>query len=299
MTRVPNHHTYSQSVIARFWAKVDRRGEDECWPWLASTRPSGYGRFAIGMGRATSAHRFSFEVHRGPIPAGMFVCHHCDNPPCVNPAHLFVGTPRDNSRDAARKGRCAPQRRPEMYRGERQHSAKLSEADVVEIRRLFAGGAGVSELAQAFGVNSSAIYRVVRWKAWRHVPSERTESVRTRRALSEAEVLSIRERCFQGASFQKVTDEVGLDPKTVGLLARGKTYQQYGGPISPRRRKRHLAPDQVAELRARYAEGNITQKALAPHFGLSESMVQKIVSGRAWRNAAKRAARRAAKQAAA
>ena len=100
-------------MMDRFWAKVDQRGSDECWPWLGSTKSGGTSR-AYGMfwdaGRVRPAHVVAWELANGqPFPAGMDGCHHCDTPSCVNPAHIFPGTARDNAQDAAHKGRVSNQ----------------------------------------------------------------------------------------------------------------------------------------------------------------------------------------------
>lgn len=88
----------------RFWMRVDK--SDECWIWTAGRGDHGYGGLKNDEGRSVSAHRFSYELHHGPIPEGMVVCHRCDNPPCVRPDHLFLGSPADNVQDMFQKGRA-------------------------------------------------------------------------------------------------------------------------------------------------------------------------------------------------
>lgn len=89
----------------RFWPRVDTSGgPDACWEWTRGRDPHGYGRFATP--NSDLAHRASWELHNGPIPAGLNVLHHCDNPPCVNPRHLFLGTQKDNVDDMVAKGRA-------------------------------------------------------------------------------------------------------------------------------------------------------------------------------------------------
>jgi hypothetical protein len=100
------------SLSERFWSHVDRRGPDECWRWTASVCPKGYARLRH-EGRKRAAHQISWEIANGrPFPTGLFGCHKCDNPSCVNPAHIFPGTHGDNMRDASAKGRWSSQLKP-------------------------------------------------------------------------------------------------------------------------------------------------------------------------------------------
>ncbi len=145
--------------VALFWSKVKKT--ENCWLWTSTLNGSGYGIIYIRRGKPYGAHRFSFELHKGVIPEGMFVCHTCDTPACVNPEHLWVGTPAENSADMVRKNR--------KERGSAHYMAKLTEADVVKIRRFVAEGKTQTEVAQEFGVTSSLISAICRRKCWRHV----------------------------------------------------------------------------------------------------------------------------------
>jgi hypothetical protein len=95
----------TNAEISRFWDKVAVRGPDDCWEWQAGCFKRGYGAFAFDGHKPGYAHRFSYELHHGPIPEGMRVLHECDNPPCVNPKHLRAGTQKDNIQDAVNKDR--------------------------------------------------------------------------------------------------------------------------------------------------------------------------------------------------
>lgn len=152
-----------------FWAKV--RKTDTCWLWTGarSKGGTGYGQFMVG-GRHLIAHRFSFELHTGPIPPGMLVCHTCDTPPCCNPAHLFLGSNRDNLLDASRKGRLPAQRDRARVRGERNGFSVLSDEQVAWIRRVARSGtAKATEVARQLGVSATTARQAASGVRWSHV----------------------------------------------------------------------------------------------------------------------------------
>ena len=152
-------------VIERFWAKVDKTSE--CWLWtgaLLNKRDpqKHYGRLMIRP-RVVLAHRLSWQIHFGKIPAGLDVLHSCDHPRCVRPGHLFLGTHLDNMRDKKAKGRC---RNP---RGSTSHLAKLTEENVIAIRSRYANGERLADLGRAFRVTPEGIGNVVHRRTWRHL----------------------------------------------------------------------------------------------------------------------------------
>ena len=156
--------------LARFWSKVDQRGPDDCWPWTGARSAKGYGRIGVtidGRKAGIIASRFSFLIYYGPLPPGMMACHTCDNPPCVNPAHLFAGTAQTNAQDMVAKGRFRPaapgRRNPRPY----APAGKLSFADARLIRELHAEGQTQYMLAVQFGVSQPSISKVIRGETWR------------------------------------------------------------------------------------------------------------------------------------
>lgn len=156
--------TQEGDPLVRFWSKVDRSGgPDACWPWTGDKGGWGYGRIMIDRHRHL-AHRLSWEIANGPIPSALDCLHTCDNPICVNPAHLFLGTDADNVADKMAKGRHNG-----PY-GESVGTAKLTAEQVAEIRRRYLPRKVTHEhLATEFGVTKSCIGRIVQGKGWRHV----------------------------------------------------------------------------------------------------------------------------------
>lgn len=155
--------------VAKFWALVDRRGPDDCWPWRGARvgRDRSYGGFVVDQRRRTVvAHRISFEMTNGPIPDGMFVCHRCDNPPCVNPAHLFLGTHADNMRDMAQKGRAAD------TAGERHPQARLTAEQVHVIRKMLADGRTHRSVAAEFDVCPATVSHISSGRNWSSLPQK-------------------------------------------------------------------------------------------------------------------------------
>jgi hypothetical protein len=149
----------------RFWAKVEKTLT--CWVWTASGMHDGRGVFHADprSRRNVSAPRYSWEIHHGGIPEGMWVLHRCDNPRCVRPEHLFLGTASDNNLDSLRKGR---RQMPPVFRGAENSKTKLTEDAVRAIRAASAETAG--SLALAHGVSIGAIQHIRKGRSWKHLP---------------------------------------------------------------------------------------------------------------------------------
>jgi hypothetical protein len=170
------------TLTDRLWSRV-LKGAD-CWEWQGGRTPHGYGRLYY-QGHYQLTHRLVYELTYGPIPDGILVCHHCDNPCCVRPDHLFLGTQSDTMRDMTMKNRHGWQTHPDSYRGvnhwlrryperirrgEDVPNARLTEDKVRDIRRVYATGTiSQPQLARRFGVSQAMIDQVVTGRTWRHV----------------------------------------------------------------------------------------------------------------------------------
>lgn len=141
-------------LVDRFWEKVDKRGPDDCWEWQGKPDHSGYGKVQNDSGTVIPAHRAAWIMAHGEIPKGMLVCHHCDNPACVNVRHLFLGTQDDNMQDMARKGRGA---------------RKLTEVQVLEIRALAETDLSHTDIAKMFDTSRKNVGMIVRRESWKYI----------------------------------------------------------------------------------------------------------------------------------
>ena len=155
-----------KSITERFFEKVSIPDDpDACWEWMGARYANGYGSFGIeidGVWIAKPASRISYMINIGDIPTGMMVCHTCDNPPCTNPKHLFLGTQKDNMADAARKGRMnTPDRK-----GSNNGNAKLTKEMVIIIRKRSDNGESRTSLSKELGIPISTISQVARRKTW-------------------------------------------------------------------------------------------------------------------------------------
>jgi hypothetical protein len=146
-------------VRVRFMEYIEPVTESGCWIWTGPMMPSGYGRLSIGS-KNHGAHRLSYLFFRGEIAEGLSVCHHCDVPSCVNPAHLFLGTTQENTADKIRKGRNA--------KGCRVHN-KLTDEDVHAIRSATGGHGFKQKLARQYGVTGTMISLIRSRKSWKHI----------------------------------------------------------------------------------------------------------------------------------
>lgn len=169
------HVREKKTTLERIMSRVDT--SSGCWEWTGTRLPAGYGRISVN-GRHTYVHRLMWDLTHGAIPNGMFVCHQCDNPRCVNPDHLFVATQKDNLADMRTKERhpwhgkrgdeSLLRQRPEcILRGENNSMAKLSNIQVREMRRLFMTGTQTQrQLSRMFRINEGTVSLIVRGLAW-------------------------------------------------------------------------------------------------------------------------------------
>ena len=158
-------------LVDRFWEKA-LRCEEGCWPWTGYLTKTGYGMIGLSRSRRIErAHRVAWVLTNGPIPDGLSVLHHCDNRGCVRPDHLFLGTQADNIADMRAKGRANDRRpkRPGAHIGVKNPRARLTVANVWDIRAMRKDGMKFAEIALRFGVATPTIQHIISGKNWSHI----------------------------------------------------------------------------------------------------------------------------------
>lgn len=148
--------------LIRFWQNVDKSDPDKCWPWTSGKFSNGYGRLYF-QGSDVGTHRISWLIHNGPIPHGLWVLHKCDNHPCCNPDHLFLGTRIENISDMVSKGR--------QNKGEKNGGCKINEFDVGVIRSRYASGETCAAISKDYPISTGTVWKIIKRKKWAYYPA--------------------------------------------------------------------------------------------------------------------------------
>lgn len=213
----------------RFWPKVDKSPgqgpKGECWMWTAGTDGDGYGIFGDDGNRSAKAHRVSYEIAYNQDPGSLQVLHDCDTPGCVNPRHLYAGTPMDNMQDKINRGRA------KYSKGEDCGSAKLVAAQVKEIRKKYAAGEILISLASQYDVSKSAISLIVNEKTWTHLlenPKHRGDYAQGvdcgRAKLTDTKVRNIRKLHANGETGESLAKKYNVAPSNIWAIIHRKTW---------------------------------------------------------------------------
>lgn len=214
----------------RFWTKVDRTAPGGCWEWMANRNNKGYGLFRPGgIAPKKLAHRLSYEAAKGKIPKGLFVLHSCDNPRCVNPGHLSLGSSKDNVKDMDDRGR----RVTTSLRGTRNPFAKTTDADVIAIRRAYVAGTPTDDICRQYGIASVSDYM---GRAWTHlfdhpdcpsvseIKAEAARRTRNNSLLTKEAVVEIRKKLASGARGIDLAAQYGVHKATISDIKLRKIW---------------------------------------------------------------------------
>lgn len=274
-----------ERAVERFWSKVEHGEPDDCWWWTASRNKAGYGILNFA-GKSKLAHRVAWELQNdAKIPDGLSACHRCDQPACVNPRHIYLGTHQDNANDATERGRW------NHKRGEDNAVSKLTNKDVREIVARFNNGESGRAIAADYDIGSSVVHNIMSGKTWSHLtgiqkgktPDYTRRSRRTK--LTDSEVVAIRERYRSGEDQDLLAAEYGLTATSIRNLVSGRTFPDLPNAVPLRERRilqgAKLTKADVLTIRERAQDG-ISQAVLAKEYGITSTHTSRIVAGRVW-----------------
>jgi hypothetical protein len=198
-----------------FESKVIKK--DGCWDWVGVVDKDGYGLFPSGYHRTMRANRFSFLMHYGDLPKNILVCHHCDNPRCTNPEHLFLGTAKINSMDAKNKKRTTL--------GSKNAQTKLTENDVLEIRRLLTTYIQSKEICLKYDISSTTLNNIKTGKSWKHIPVNSNLIVDRRFKLNDEAVFYIKKALNIGISISRIAKDFNVSIGCITNIKFNKTWK--------------------------------------------------------------------------
>lgn len=213
-----------EATLAVFFSRC-RKSDTGCWLWTGTLNNGGYGYFKSiadrkGLGRGDIAHRFSHELFKGKVPNGMSVLHSCDVPNCVNPAHLRIGTSKENMADCIARGRFQP---IAPRRGTSNNLAKLTDADVIDIRN---STLSPKDLSNKYGIDRTNIHQIVTGKTWTHVPmpERRVEKADGRAKLTRDQVMAI--KCADATvPNSQLSRQYGVGVPLISMIRNGRIWK--------------------------------------------------------------------------
>lgn len=204
-------------LVERFNSKWKVDSVSGCWVWTASIAGKGYGQIKLPKQRKQIyAHRLSYLIHKGELQDGQFVCHTCDNPRCVNPEHLFVGTAKDNQQDMKAKGR-------HLY-GSKNVRAVLNDEIVKEILIDLSGDASQSAIAKHYGVSQITISRIKRGERWAHLNPSPSKAIPTKKPLNEFQIKQVKAMLSSGVQASKIAKVFNVSRVTIGRIKSGERW---------------------------------------------------------------------------
>ncbi len=210
----------------KLWSKIDKQTKDECWEWQGTKTTAGYGVLRVNY-KLNYAHRLMWQLHnRTDIPKKGVICHKCDNPPCCNPAHLFLGSQADNLKDARNKGRLP------SIQGERHFNTAITEDNVRQIRYLGYTNMTKKKIGEKFGISRQAVTDILYKRTWGHVdpewqpPDPKAKGKKHPFAkLTENDVKEIRRLSNEGMSQRKLAAKFGVSRGTIEPIIKGETWK--------------------------------------------------------------------------